>query len=99
MTNLQILGALLILSSAALHPQDARPSKPAVLNKSIQITLPSDRAQVPVRAMIEGIVGDPNAKVWVIVHPMETSDYWVQPSTTVKEDGTWRVQVYFGRGG
>lgn len=38
-------------------------------------------------------------KVWVVIHPMEASDYWVQPSLTVKNDGTWKVMIYVGRPG
>lgn len=63
----------------------------------LNITTPSDKAQVPDRPLIEGTVADPNAGVWVIVHPMEVSDYWVQPSVSVKEDGTWKVKIYVGR--
>lgn len=63
------------------------------------ITTPADKTQVPERPMIEGTVADAKAKVWVIVHPMEVSTYWVQPSVTVKEDGTWKVNIYIGRHG
>ena len=62
----------------------------------IRITAPVDGAQVPERPLVEGTIADSNAEVWVIVHPMEVSDYWVQPSPTVKEDGTWRVKIYIG---
>lgn len=30
---------------------------------------------------------------------MEVSDYWVQPPVSVREDGSWRVQVFIGRPG
>jgi hypothetical protein len=48
---------------------------------------------------VQGKVSDPDAKVWVIVHPLEVSDYWVQAKPSVSEDGTWRVKVYVGRPG
>ena len=48
---------------------------------------------------MEGTVTDSNVRVWVIVHPMEVSDYWVQPSITVKENGSWKVKIYIGRPG
>ncbi len=35
----------------------------------------------------------------MVVHPMEVSEYWVQPPVTVKKDGTWRVMIYIGRPG
>lgn len=65
----------------------------------INITAPPDKTQVPERPIIEGIVSDPGAKVWVIVHPMEVADYWVQPCVTIEKSGTWRVMVYIGRPG
>lgn len=65
----------------------------------INITAPPDKTQVPERPIVEGTVSDPGAKVWVIVHPMEVADYWVQPSVTVEKSGIWRVMVYIGRPG
>jgi hypothetical protein len=65
----------------------------------LRITSPLDKSQVTERPFVEGTVSDPNATVWVIVHPMEVSDYWVQPSVTVKEDGMWKVKIYIGRPG
>src|SRR5262249_6101098 len=65
----------------------------------IVVTAPPPDSQVPERPIVEGTVTNPNAKVWVIVHPLEVSDYWVQPAVTVREDGHWRVQVVIGRPG
>jgi hypothetical protein len=65
----------------------------------IQIKSPHDGSDVHARAYIEGTVSDPQAEVWVVVHPMETSAYWVQPTVTVKKDGTWKVMIYIGRAG
>lgn len=66
---------------------------------NLRITEPPDNTPVPERPFVKGTVADPNAEVWVIVHPMEVSDYWVQPGVTVKEDGTWKVKIYVGRPG
>jgi hypothetical protein len=30
---------------------------------------------------------------------METTDYWVQPSVTIREGGRWKVLCYFGETG
>ena len=65
----------------------------------LRIISPLDKAQVAARPVIVGTVADPNMKVWVVIHPMEASDYWVQPSLTVKNDGTWKVMIYVGRPG
>lgn len=66
---------------------------------NLRITMPADQARVPERPLVEGTVADPKAKVRVIVHPMEVSDYWVQPSVSVRKDGTWKVMIYIGRPG
>lgn len=66
---------------------------------TIRIIKPKDGSSVDWRPFVEGAVADPNAEVWVIVHPMEVSDYWVQPSVAVKEDSTWKVKIYIGRAG
>ena len=68
-------------------------------DQGIKITAPSDKSSVLERPIVEGTVADPNASVWVIVHPLEVSDYWVQPSITVRPDGAWKVQIYIGRPG
>lgn len=69
------------------------------LQSQLRIIEPPDGAKVPERPFVKGTVADPNAEVWVIVHPMDGSDYWVQPRPTVKEDGTWKVKIYIGRPG
>lgn len=65
--------------------------------RPLRITAPADGAEVPWRPFVEGTVAGPNAKVWAIVHPMSGSTYYVQPSLSVKEGGTWRVKIYIGR--
>jgi len=60
---------------------------------------PTDGATVPEKPLVRGQITDPNAKVWVVVHPMEVSDKWVQPPATVGDDGTWAVQAFIGRPG
>ena len=67
-------------------------------NITFIITEPTDRAQVPQRLLVSGTIADANSQVWVIVHPTEVSDYWVQPKVTMR-NGTWRVTIYIGRPG
>jgi hypothetical protein len=67
-------------------------------NIEIRITSPVEGAKVPERPLIEGTVSGSKADVWVIIHPMEISTYFVQPSVTVKETGKWKVKVYVGKG-
>ena len=66
---------------------------------SIVINSPQDGARVPGQPIVEGVISDERAEVWVMVHPMVTSDYWVQPRVTIRRGGVWRVQVYIGRPG
>lgn len=68
-------------------------------SEAITVRDPNDGESVPWRPEIRGMVADRNAEVWVIVHPMEVSDYWVQPRSSVREDGSWRVIIYIGRPG
>jgi hypothetical protein len=63
------------------------------------IAAPSDSGQVVEREAVCGEVSNPKATVWVVVHPMEVSTYWIQPAISVKQDGKWKVQVYVGRPG
>ena len=67
--------------------------------KPLRITTPVENDALGELPFVEGTVSDPNAKVWVIVHPMEVSDYWVQPPVTVKDGGKWKVQIHIGRPG
>jgi len=74
-------------------------SQLAAQEETLTVKSPPDGAFVPERPIVEGLVTDSTAKVWVIVHPMETSDYWVQPAVTVRKGGVWRNQIYIGRPG
>jgi len=80
-------------------PKEVSPPPRPEPTGQVQITSPLDKSQVHERTFIEGTVSDPQAKVWVILHPLELSDYWVQPAVTVRKDGTWRVNAYLGRPG
>lgn len=66
---------------------------------SLAIQSPKSGARVDHRQEVNGKVSDSNADVWVVIRPLETSDFWVQPPVTVKEDGSWKVVVYFGEAG
>jgi hypothetical protein len=76
-----------------------KPRTDACGHEELCITSPPDGARVPERPFVQGRVTNTRARVWVVIHPMEWSDYWVQPPTTVHQNGTWKVQVYVGRPG
>jgi hypothetical protein len=66
----------------------------------VKITSPADGAKVPYRLLMQGTVtGKGTSEIWVVIHPMETSEYWVQPRLSVREGGNWSVQVYIGEAG
>jgi len=79
--------------------QDQWSKKLTAQSSGIAIIEPKEGDSIPERPFIRGSVADPNAKVWVIVHPTEVSDYYVQPIVSVKKDGKWQVSVYIGRSG
>jgi hypothetical protein len=66
---------------------------------SLLIRWPQDGAFVSARDSVVGTVTGAADAVWVVVHPVTTSDFWVQPPVTVRGNGTWRVVAYFGRTG
>ncbi len=67
--------------------------------EGIQITEPANKADVPLNPTFKGTVSDPTAKVWLVVRPSVTEDYWVQAPATVNEDGTWQATINIGRPG
>jgi|GEM_PF-5161873 len=85
--------------SGIIRIKKLRDADYSVQRDMVVLISPGDGAMVPERPLLEGKVSDPNAEVWVIIHPMEVSDYWVQPRISVRGDGMWTVQVYVGRPG
>lgn len=65
----------------------------------IQIISPKEGAYVPWRPFVEGTTSIPDATVWLIIHPIHASGYWVQPRINIKEGGDWSAQPYVGRPG
>jgi hypothetical protein len=62
-----VLSLLLGLATAAT----GQPSRPS---DTIVIGSPRDGTSLPERPLIEGRVKNPDARIWVIVHPMEVAD-------------------------
>ncbi len=85
-----LVGAIILISIANWARAD---------EIKIAITTPKDGDKVLRRPLVEGTVSDPNATVAVIVHPLEISDYWVQPAVSVRNNGSWKVMIYIGRPG
>jgi hypothetical protein len=86
-------------SNSSLSVATPCPTPSPDANRKITINAPCDGAKVKPRHFVEGVVSEPNAQVWVIIHPMENADFWAQPSVTVREGGKWKVLCYFGESG
>lgn len=63
----------------------------------VRISTPADGARVTYRQKVSGTLSGPNAEVWLVIHPKETSEYWVQPRIAATNDGSWSVTAYIGR--
>jgi hypothetical protein len=61
----------------------------------IHITSPKDMDSVSQRHLVTGTVSDTTAIIWVVIHPMVTSDFWIQPKVN-KRGNSWNVTVYIG---
>lgn len=79
---------LLISDSAVIQAQNAL---------QIKIITPKDGALVAHREQVSGTVSDSSTAVWLVIHPLNTSDFFIQPPIMVRNDGTWKVMPYFGR--
>jgi hypothetical protein len=62
----------------------------------VSITAPQRGDIVLHRDIVAGRVSS-RAPVWVVIHPLAPGErrYWVQPRTTVRRNGLWRVLAYF----
>src|SRR5438552_2136188 len=63
---------------------------------NIRLTSPRFGAHVPRVTLVTGMVAPPTANVIVVVHPMATDQYWPQRKVSVRNDGTWAVEVLVG---
>ncbi|HUW14611.1 MAG TPA: hypothetical protein VM537_33130 [Anaerolineae bacterium] len=65
---------------------------------SVRITLPKQGQSVVHQQLVTGTVLNPTTDVWVVVHPMATPGFFVQPRVGVRSDRTWSVYAFFGSG-
>lgn len=74
-------------------------TQPRTETRQISITWPKEGSKADARQLVQGTVLNPDERVWVIVHPLNVTAYWVQPPVTVRSDGAWSVMVYLGGAG
>jgi hypothetical protein len=65
----------------------------------VKIVRPTEGTTISSQSIVEGQSSNPNTTIWIIVHPLEVSDYWVQPRVSVRSNGQWAANVYVGRSG
>jgi len=65
----------------------------------VRIIAPTDNSTVTWKQSVTGNVSTNNSNIWLIIHPMSISTYYVQPAISIHEDGTWKVYAYFGENG
>lgn len=93
-------------SSPQAAPSSAQKPKPIPSPKEskiselkIAITEPRNNSRVDIYDRISGTVSDKNAEVWIVLHPTQTPDCWVQTPVLVNSNGTWTASVQFGEQG
>ena len=64
-------------------------------SSGLSIELPSNGMIVPRESFAEGRVSNAGA-VWLIIHPPNTHEYWVQSPAKVEQDGTWKGLILVG---
>lgn len=65
-------------------------------NIFLEISNLGNGVMVEWRPLVTGKVSTPFTEVWLIVHVLETSSYWVQPKTTVRALGDWEGTIFLG---
>src|SRR4051812_11889047 len=64
---------------------------------SLTILKPNQGERVNEIGVVEGKTSKVDWPVFVLVHPMETREWWVQPlPSPTNRDGSWRASTYFG---
>lgn len=62
----------------------------------LEITNLENDVMVEWKPLVTGKVSTPFTEVWVIVHVLETSTYWVQPKATLRGVGSWESTIFLG---
>jgi hypothetical protein len=67
---------------------------------ALEITKPTgDKPTVGDMAEVEGTCTLTDAKIWIIVKPVDSKVYWVQAEATVQKGGKWDGQANIGEVG
>jgi len=72
---------------------------PPAGSRNLKITEPSNGQEVSSVVNVRGTVSDPQATVFLVVHPEGLRSYWVQVCATVEQSGAWEASAFIGRAG
>lgn len=62
----------------------------------ISIISPAEGGHVCWRTMVTGSISNPNLQVFILIHPMATNKFWIEPIPNMRSDGRWEAYCYFG---
>ena len=85
------LGFLTALAAYAVIAHMRAASRP----NGLLMHRPYTRQTVSRRPVVEGNVSNADT-VWIVVRPVGSDEYYIQPPIKVEYDGTWRSQIYVG---
>jgi hypothetical protein len=86
--------AALLLMAVFMRPQTALPQA-----NCLSLSAPVDGEKVDLHPSVRGRACEKSATLYLIVHPMETPDYWVQAPIYAEENSTWSATAEIGRPG
>lgn len=92
-TKLVMIATLVLVIPSAAQSED---------NYSINITSPEHKGDVEWHPWVGGKTSLPSNSeynIYVLINPVDSSSWWVQPKAILYDDGTWEAYVYFGRRG
>lgn len=93
---------LAVTGCTSAPPAETEQSNPAAVadqsDTPLVISSPDQEAKVGQELQMKG-TASAGQRVWLIVHPQGTPDYWIQPSASANGEGEWKNIVYIGRSG
>lgn len=63
---------------------------------SIIISEPQSGQKVSLREWVRGKISDTSYELYVLIHPVATDNWWVQPLPNVRSGGNWEAYCFFG---
>lgn len=70
----------------------------SLVNKAkinIMIITAETHSQIGANEPVIGRVSDAEAQVWLVLHPVQSHDCWLQGPVNVRQDGSWHARVVY----